>query len=225
MVNLPAYTVVIPAYNAADTIEEAVISVLTQSVPPTALIVIDDGSTDATADVVDAIAGPIRLIRQANAGPGAATSRGMREVDTPIIGMLDADDLWLPGKAERQLAALAADPTLGAVFCRHELFGDTGQPSRNGRVADSWTRNAIMLRMSVARQVGDIIDPPGFAGDVVDWLARMREQGHRLLMLPEVLTLRRIRPGSLGHSRAGERNAGYLHVVRQAMLRRRKLDQ
>jgi hypothetical protein len=79
----------------------------------------------------------------------------------------------------------------------------------------------MMMRAEVARAVGPVIDPPGFTGEMVDWLARMREGGYRQALLPEVVALRRIRPGSLTYGRKKANEAGYLFVVREAMKRRR----
>lgn len=221
MAAVKPYTVVIPACNAADTIEAAIESVRQQTEPPESMIVVDDGSTDDTAAVVSALDAPVELIRQPNAGPGAATTMGIHHVRTPLLAMLDADDLWLPAKSSRQLTELAADPGLAAVFCRHETFDDAVHPHRNGQIMDSWGRCSIMVRTRIARQVGDVRDVPGRAGEMIDWLARMREQGHRMRMLPDVLVKRRIRPHSLGNARSGARNAAYLRVVREAIRRRR----
>ena len=70
------YSVVIPAYNAANTIPQAIQSIFEQTIRSQEVIVVDDGSTDGTADIVADLAGPIRIIRQQNGGPGAATTAG-----------------------------------------------------------------------------------------------------------------------------------------------------
>jgi hypothetical protein len=76
----------------------------------------------------------------------------------------------------------------------------------------------MVVRTDVALGVGPIV---GRVGDLVDWLARARELGHRLHLIPEVLALRRMRPGSLTYSRTPERDSAYLLAARQAILRRR----
>ena len=96
-----AYSVVIPAFNAEATLGETIRSALEQTVPPAEILVVDDGSTDGTDAVAAGFADRVRVIRQDNAGPGAATSRGLAAVETPFAATLDADDLWLPGKAVR----------------------------------------------------------------------------------------------------------------------------
>ncbi len=216
------YSVVIPAYNAAATIAEAVQSVLAQTVPPTEVIVVDDGSTDDTAAVVRAMAGPVRVICRPNGGPGAATTQGIAEVGSPLLATLDSDDLWLPRKIERQLALLAAQSELTAAFTLAQQFqGDPAQHA-GGRIQRMWSRTTMIIPTESARRVGPIVDPPGGRGEMIDWLARCNELGYRLGMVEEVLALRRVRPGSLSYGRDTVRDAGYLHVARQALLRKRQ---
>jgi glycosyltransferase involved in cell wall biosynthesis len=218
------YSVVIPAYNAADTIQAAVGSVLGQTRPPESILVVDDGSTDRTATVVAAMAGPVTVIRQANAGPGAATTAGLERVRTPFVAMLDADDLWLPGKAARQLARFAEEPDVAGVFTLARLFADghAPDPDRAGPVRRLWTRTTLMFRTRAARDVGAVVDLPGRIGEMVDWLARSRDLGHRHAMLEEVLALRRVRPGSLSYALDAERSRGYLVAAHAALQRRRR---
>jgi glycosyltransferase involved in cell wall biosynthesis len=214
------YSVVIPAYNAAATIAEALESVFAQTAAPDEVIVVDDGSTDSTVDIVRACGDRVRLIRQENAGPGSATTRGISEVRSPIIATLDADDLWLPEKCERQLAALVENPGISTVFARYRPFRDRKEPGPT--VLDGWIRSAMMVRTDVARANGPIIDPPAFTGDMVDWLGRLKERGEVLHLLTDVLLLRRIRPGSLTYGQDAEGRRGYLKVVNDALKRRRE---
>src|ERR1700760_1597013 len=98
-------TVVIPAYNAEAWVGDAIRSALNQTCPPGEIIVVDDGSSDATAS--RAAEYPVRVIRQSNAGPGAARTTGIRASSGEWIALLDADDCWLPSKLERQLPLLS----------------------------------------------------------------------------------------------------------------------
>jgi glycosyltransferase involved in cell wall biosynthesis len=96
-------SVVIPAYNSESFIAAAIASVQAQTRHPAEIVVIDDGSTDATA--ARAIAAGARVVVQANQGPSAARNTGIREARQPWIAFLDADDAWTPDKLERQWAA------------------------------------------------------------------------------------------------------------------------
>jgi glycosyltransferase involved in cell wall biosynthesis len=108
-------SVVIPAYNSASTLSRSIDSVLAQTWAAREIIVVDDGSTDATANVIASYGDRVRGIRQANAGPSAARNRGIEAAHGEYVAFLDADDYWLPAKLERQVALLAAQPELG--FC------------------------------------------------------------------------------------------------------------
>ncbi|MDB5507214.1 MAG: glycosyl transferase family 2 [Devosia sp.] len=218
----PGYSVVIPAYNAEATIAAAIRSILEQTVPAEAIIVVDDGSTDGT--VAAATAAGATVLQQANAGPGAATTRGLAAIQSEFLATLDADDLWLPHKLERQFVALAADLNLAGVFAQMASFRDDPTTADLASGRDGWSRSTMLIRTDIARQTGALIDPPSKIGDMIDWLARVREAGHALLMLPEVLALRRIRPGSLTYQRSAADNAGYLAAARAALLRRRARD-
>jgi glycosyltransferase involved in cell wall biosynthesis len=102
-------TVVIPAFNAARTIDETLHSVRSQTHRRLEILVVDDGSGDATSQIVERHAAEdrrIRLIRQANAGVAAARNRGIVEAAGDLVAPIDADDLWRPDKIEKQLAAL-----------------------------------------------------------------------------------------------------------------------
>jgi len=110
-------SVVIPTYNRAGTIGRAVNSVLAQSWRPLEVIVVDDGSTDRTADVLASFGGKIRLIRQNNQGPSGARNAGVRAAQGAVICFLDSDDTWLPGKTERQVKLLRSASAFGVKCC------------------------------------------------------------------------------------------------------------
>jgi glycosyltransferase involved in cell wall biosynthesis len=125
---------IIPVYNGAAFVAEAIESVLAQTHPVAECIVVDDGSTDATAEVVGRFGSPVRLIRQPNAGVATARNRGAAEAGSDYVAFLDADDAWVPRKLERQLAAAAALPREGLVICELELF-DHATGAVTGRAA------------------------------------------------------------------------------------------
>jgi glycosyltransferase involved in cell wall biosynthesis len=104
----PTVTVIIPTFNRAAWLPETVRSVLSQTVAPLEILIVDDGSTDDTEAVCGQFTEPVRYIRQDNAGVGAARNRGAAEARGEWLAFLDSDDLWTPDKLEVQLAALAA---------------------------------------------------------------------------------------------------------------------
>lgn len=214
------YTVVIPARNAAHMIADALRSALVQTMPPARIIVVDDGSSDDTASVAAAFGAPVEVVSQPNAGPGSATTRGFELVATELVATLDADDIWLPGKIARQTGLLEADPDIAGIFGRMVNFKGSPAAASHDLPYEGWSRTTMLIRTDVVRKVGPVRDS-GEVGDMVDWLARVREAGHRLVMLPEILALRRIHPDSMTSGGGRVVAAGYLNVVREAMLRRR----
>ena len=109
-------TVVLPTYNRAGLARRAIESVLAQTARAVCdLVVVDDGSTDATPQVVACYADQVRYVRQSNAGVSAARNTGVRAQPNEFVAFLDSDDVWEPDKVARQLAALRRYPT--AVLC------------------------------------------------------------------------------------------------------------
>jgi glycosyltransferase involved in cell wall biosynthesis len=108
---------IIPTYNRARTIERAVNSVLGQSWQPMEIIVVDDGSTDQTNDILARYGDRIRVIRQKNQGPSGARNAGIKAAKGEVITFLDSDDAWLLDKTERQVKLLQATEPYGVKCC------------------------------------------------------------------------------------------------------------
>jgi hypothetical protein len=126
---MPKVTVVVPAYNVADYILPCLASITSQTWQNIACIVVDDGSTDATAARVEALADPrVRLIRQANAGVSAARNRGFAENDGDLVMFLDGDDLLHPSAIERLVDALEARLDTVAAFGTFVKILPSGAP-------------------------------------------------------------------------------------------------
>jgi glycosyltransferase involved in cell wall biosynthesis len=120
-------TVVVPTYNRAQFIEETVKSILAQSLPPLEVIIVDDGSTDHTADVCARFHEPVRYIRRQNEGAAAARNAGIRAATGDWIAFCDSDDLWKPRKLELQMAALAVTGA-GWSFTAFGVIDPGGRP-------------------------------------------------------------------------------------------------
>jgi glycosyltransferase involved in cell wall biosynthesis len=139
----PRFTVVIPAYNAESTVVATIRSALGQSVQDIEVIVVDDGSTDATAQAAESVQDPrVRVITQKNGGTATARNHGISLASGRYVSFLDSDDLWLPHYLERAGAALDARPDAGFAYTDAWAF-----ESLSGRVfvrsAMAWTRPPV----------------------------------------------------------------------------------
>lgn len=176
----PLVSVIMPAHNTARYIEDAIDSVLEQGYRPLELIVIDDGSTDGTVELLQRYGNRIRLITQSNKGAGAARNQGLQAAQGEFIAFLDSDDLWLPGKVAAQVTHLQLNPDIGLVFSRWgrwepDQMGDFTLPERDEQATDTppgvvpersgWLYNrllfgsalhtiTVMMRRSLVQQVG-----------------------------------------------------------------------
>jgi glycosyltransferase involved in cell wall biosynthesis len=118
-------SVIIPVYNGAEFVGSAIRSVLEQTERDLDLIVVDDGSTDDTREVVRRFDDPrLRLIEQSNAGPSAARNRGIAEARGEWVGFLDADDSWMPEKLAKHLECAAKHPEAGLIYSSVVVVGD-----------------------------------------------------------------------------------------------------
>ncbi len=139
----PTLSVVIPTHNADRWIAETLDSIFAQTELPGEIVVVDDASTDGTADRVSAVATgapvPIHLIRRtANSGsPALPLNAGVARATGDLIAVLDQDDVFLPSKLERQARVLAADPEISLVF---SLFGTYGAPNPGRDLTLAWSR-------------------------------------------------------------------------------------
>ncbi len=204
-------SVVMPAYNAAATIGEAIESVLAQTMPHWELIVVDDGSTDETAAVVQRYGeqdGRIHLLQQANAGGSAARNSGIAQARFAWLLFLDADDWLLPAHLEKMTAALVQDASLDAVHCGWHRVAPDGsrgearfapdQPDLFPVFAEqcAFQTNACLVHVSLVTAVSGFDESFQTCQDWDFW-QRIARSGARFGAVAEVLALYRTRPGSV----------------------------
>lgn len=204
--------VVIPAYNAEQFIHEALCSVATQTLPASRVIVVDDGSTDKTRSEVERFANnspPFRIEYryQDNAGPAAARNLGLSIADAEFVALLDADDLWLPQKLEKQLSLFMQNPDVGVVYCDYGVVNEVGMRLENrgfrldrrvrGRVHKHILRgnvvagsaSAVLIKRDCLQKVG-FFDEKLVCGEDWDLWLRMSRHYH-FDYVPDVLVLLR----------------------------------
>lgn len=184
---------VIPAYNAARFIRRAINSVLAQTRPVGEVLVVDDGSCDGTADLVEEYGRPVRVIRQANAGPSAARNNGARVAAGEWIAFLDADDAWLPQKLERQSPLLDCSD-VGAAHCHTVNMAPRFSYEGPLTFETLWQQNRIGTSTTIVRKaaweaLGGFDEDSRLIGieDYNFWL-RMLAAGWRIACCPEELS-------------------------------------
>jgi glycosyltransferase involved in cell wall biosynthesis len=163
----PLVSVVIPTYNRCNWLSRAIESVLRQTYSPFELIVVDDGSTDGTPELLEAYGDGIRVIRKENTGVSGARNAGIRAAKGELIALLDSDDRWLPEKLEHQVAFFKASPR--AMICQTEEIwirnGIRVNPKRRHRKFSGMifektlalclvSPSAVMIRTALFREVG-----------------------------------------------------------------------
>jgi glycosyltransferase involved in cell wall biosynthesis len=193
----PPVSVIMAAYNSADHIEAALASVLAQDWQPLEIVVVDDGSTDGTRDVVCAFP-EVVYVRQKNQGPAAARNRAVAMSRGAFVANLDSDDLVPPSRIGVQARYLLEHEGVGAVFGRQEWLNAPDWMARDAVYGDvdGIPLSSVMFRRDVFFALGGY-DTSFVHGEDMDLLLRMRERGIAYHVLPDVVLYRRYDPASL----------------------------
>ncbi len=195
-------SVIIPVYNCERFLAEAIESVLAQTYRPLEIIVVDDGSTDQSANTARSYK-DIQYIYQPNQGIAVARNTGLAAAQGEFIAFIDADDVWLPNKLEVQVGYLIEHPRAGFALCRVQGFVDPGVNLPPGATDVPLMReqiglNTMVVRRAVFDRVG-AFDPDYRLADDLDWVTRAKDLGIPITILPDVLMLRRIHETNLSH--------------------------
>ncbi len=214
---------IVSVFNGERYLQEALESVLSQTRPADEIIVVDDGSTDGSADIARAFDRVI-VLSQANAGQAAALAAGVARASGTLFAFQDADDLWALDKLERQLAVLA-DPSVEAVFGMSEQFVSPElEPELHTRFAPpekilaGEISQAMLVRRSAFERVGGY-DPTLRGAGFTDWLARAKRAGLRSVTLPEIVLRRRLHLTNYGRTSVEERNRNMFAALRRNIRR------
>lgn len=215
-----AIAVIIPVYNGAAFLAEAIDSVLAQNDLALDILVVDDGSNDESAAIASRYAPRVRLVRQENRGAAAARNAGVAATASAsdFIAFLDADDVWTPGKLAKQLAAFTADTSLDMVFGHALQFieGSNGPET----TLPAYLPSAMLVRRPAFERVGGFSSDVGM-GELIDWYGRAMDLGLRSAMLPDVLMRRRIHATNQGVVKRDRYAKDYLRILKQTRDRRR----
>ncbi|HUT30671.1 MAG TPA: glycosyltransferase [Sedimentisphaerales bacterium] len=227
----PLVSVVMPVYNGAEFIGEAIESVLIQSYPRFELIIVDDGSTDATRDVVAAFEDErIKYIYKENNGPSSARNRAIKEATGEYIMPLDADDMMTPDFIVTHLQHFRSNPDADLVYCDVLLIDSAGKPIRVMKKPEYQDRGfmvrdlfkaghpIIPFRLGIRKSVFDKIglyDETLIVAEDYDMIRRFVKAGLNARHLPEPLHLRRMHHDSLCGSTNCEKIRNHFDVIRR----------
>jgi glycosyltransferase involved in cell wall biosynthesis len=213
----PLVSVVIPTYNRASLIPAAIESVLGQTYKNIELIIVDDGSTDNTQEVLSGYGDRVRVVLQENRGPAIARNRGIAVAKGDIIAFLDSDDQWLPTKLERQVESLrVAGPEVTCSLCNCTVYYANGKQTSTFAIADMipdcetgiWLNpvevllnrfvmfnQAVAIRREVLERVGYFDETLRF-GEDYDLPFRLAMEGPWTILRDELVAYHEASPGS-----------------------------
>lgn len=226
MTTLPLVSVIIPVYNGERYLGEALASVLAQTYQPLDIIVVNDGSTDGSAEIIAAYRSTMRGVHQPNQGTAAARNHGVRLAQADYLAFLDQDDVWASDKLAVQMDALLTDPSLDMVFGQVQPFfspeWDAAEAS-GLHCADApvngYLPSAMLVRRTAFQRVGDFAT--GWqVGEWAQWFTRAYDLGLTTRMVPQLVAWRRIHAGNKGLV-LRQSTPEYARIMHASLQRRR----
>jgi glycosyltransferase involved in cell wall biosynthesis len=225
----PLISCVVPVFNGARFIRQALDSILSQTYRPIEVIVADDGSTDGTAGIVSSYGDRVRRVSQVTAGPAATRNLGLRHAGGEFIAFLDADDLWHPEKLERQAARFVACPELDACVTHVQLLWETEleeekkslEGHQRAQPVPGYATTSLLARRELFETVGTFSTELWFA-DATDWFIRARERAVQIELLPDALVYHRMHSHNLTRRRSAASGAEFARVLKASLDRRRQ---
>ena len=209
----PQVAVVMPSFNAAETILDSIASVQQQSIADWEMIIVDDGSTDETVALVKQVCSQdsrVRIIQQVNSGPSIARNRGVSEAQAPVVAFLDSDDLWESLHLELNLAALSKCSELGVSFSPCRLMDADGKLTGERTaawlddvdIADILSCNPSSTCSALVVQKSAFEDTQGFDKQMVhaedqEWLYRVLTSGWKMRGISGATVRYRLSPKGL----------------------------
>jgi glycosyltransferase involved in cell wall biosynthesis len=222
----PLVSVIIPVYNAAKYLAEAIESVLSQTYNNVEVIAVNDGSTDNSLEVLSAYSNRIQIISSANKGIGSARNLAIHQSKGSFLAFLDADDFWELNKLEVQMQVFASNPNLDIVYCSFKEFLSPDMTSEliQKRILKPTAMSGAIAGTSLVKRTA--FDKVGLfseqwkTGEYIDWYARAKEQNLTVKHIDNCLYHRRSH--SDNHTfRESESKRDYLHVLKASLDRRR----
>ncbi len=217
-------SVIIPVYNGSRYLATTLESVLAQSYPLHEIIVIDDGSTDSSPDILRSYGERLRVTRQENQGVAPARNAGLLQVTGDVITFIDQDDLWPAGRTEALVGALQSSPdallAVGQVEILYERSRPPGPLDNFGTAVREFYVGSLCIRKEVFELLGPFHTGIGYADDV-DFFMRRREANIKTVYVEDVTLQYRLHEGNTSGNRSVT-NAHLMAALRESLQRRRK---
>lgn len=221
-----AVDVVIPCYNAARFLRAAIDSVLQQDVPGLRILLVDDGSTDASADIAWSYGPVVQVQQQPNCGIAAARNAGIRLTRAPWLAFLDADDLWTQDSLRVRLEAFARAPETDLAFGQLEQFHSPEMDAAaraklpiESSPADARFAGTLLARRDAFLRAG-YFNTTLKVGEMIDWISRADAAGLLTCQVDRVVMRRRVHGDNTTLRQAVDRSA-YLRALKVALDQRR----
>ena len=222
----PLVSVIIPTFNREGFLPQALESAFAQDYRPIEIVVVDDGSTDGTVDLLRAWP-DVLCIRRPHRGVSAAYNTGIASSRGSILAFLDSDDLWPANRLTVAIAHFEAHPEIGYVLGRQILFAEPGcqvpswvKPEWVAVPQDASNTGALLARRETFLRVGGL-NTEFASGEDTEWLVRASEAGVPMTRLPEVLVQVRLHGANLSVETFASRKANVFRIARESIHRRR----
>lgn len=220
-------SVLIPVYNGGGYLHDCIKSVCDQTLSPTEIIIIDDGSEDDTPEVAALWGARVRYQRLPHGGLPYARNRGLEFAQTDIVAFIDSDDIWLPEKLELQMAALSRESEPAMVFGHVQQFiSNDLNPEEVAKLKCQTTPLAglfpstLLMRKTDCQRAGPF-DESLQIGEFIEWLSRAMDAGIKTVIVPKLVCRRRLHRNNLG--RGGNAVHGqYASMLKKVLDRRRQ---
>jgi glycosyltransferase involved in cell wall biosynthesis len=219
--NNPLVSVIIPVYNGERYLAQTIESALAQTYQPIEIIVINDGSTDGSAEVVKRFPS-VRYHFQENRGIGGAKNSGIELAKGDFLAILEQDDLWSTNKITQQMAAFEGDPALDIVFGHVKQFHspELGEAIKaklhyNEEIIAGYHAGSMLVKREAFFRVG-WFDTNCRVGEFLDWYLRATEKNLKSLMLPDILMQRRLHTTNT-IVREKKSHADFVHILKASL--------
>jgi glycosyltransferase involved in cell wall biosynthesis len=212
----PLITCIIPTRNGERFLAQAIESLLKQTWRPIEILIVDDGSTDRSAEIAAAFGDPVRVVSHPVANPVLARNHGMSLAAGEFFGFLDHDDLCIPEKLALQMAAFEDDPSLDVCVGMVRRFTQASprdEMSVVGPPVPGYVTIAMLARRAAFERVGPL-NPVNFHSDSAEWFLRARTCGIGVRLLPQTLVYHRDHDSNRSLLRGDTSRDEFLHLLK-----------